>query len=221
MGSGQLLCVDLYIVYFFTAGRTLNSSLLAQIEILTHPNTLSKSQTNTITTISRLPNLHISQNCIRLLLAIDKMNSRVRKKSLNHCGPSGLSDSDTTFHAAERSCQETRPLSNRPLSLEFLCSCPLEGWPCHYPGKVSSCLALPHFSDLTALLHLRAKPFPQSLPRSPNSLECVSCTLFLIQMIDGHFCYHLLSIMNNANMYILIHILWYGQRTRFMLFLLF
>ena len=121
----------------------MNSSLLAQIEILTHPNTSSKSQTNTITTISRLPNLHILQNCIQLLLAIDKMNSRVRKKSLNHCGPSGLSDSDTTFHAAERSCQETRPLSNRPLSLEFLCSFPLEGWPCHYPGKVSSCVALP------------------------------------------------------------------------------
>ena len=138
----------------------MNSSLLAQIEILTHPNTLSNSQTNTITTISRLPNLHISQNCIRLLLATDKMNSRVRKKSLNHCGLQG------SLTQTRPSMLLRDPVKKHALSpiARYLWSSfalfPWRGGPATTLGKSPPAWHFPHVSYLTVLLHLRAKPFP-------------------------------------------------------------
>lgn len=114
----------------------------------------------------RLPNVHISQNCIQLLLAIDKTNSSAIKKTPNHWCPSGLSDSDTIFQVAERHCQETCPFSNRTISLEVLCPFPLGVVALTTsPGRFPAVWDLPCFPYFTVLLPSHGQAFSLVTPQ--------------------------------------------------------
>lgn len=145
----------------------MSSSPLVPDCITTHSDTSSKSQTNIIITMYRLPNVHISQNCIQLLLAIDKTNSRAMKKTPNHWCPSGLSDSDTIFQLAERHCQETCPFSNRTVSLEVLCPFPLGVVALTTsPGRFLAVWDLPSFPYFTVLLPSHGQTFSPD-PQTP------------------------------------------------------